>query len=292
MNRFVIMVDAGYLLRQAVEILSHRFSRVRSELHITDPAGLVAAIVRKSRSTLDLAGRELLRVYWYDGVLPNGPTQQQRALGHVDDVQLRAGTVNGKGQQKGVDSLIVTDLIELASHHAITDAVLVTGDSDLAIGIELVQRRGVRVAVVGVEDVSVGVAHHQSFEIISRADRVAVLGQEDLASSCRYVPEQPKLSQMQPLPKAGSLGPAQTAPELAPVEVPDISAAVKAFIAQRGESLVGVIEPTSRHIERTVDAALLAYLTTALQTARLSDAEKAAARRIFRAELQGSGGNA
>lgn len=162
MNRFVVMVDAGYLLRQAIEIVSNKASTSRAELDINDPVGLIKALLDKSIATLNLTGKELLRVYWYDGVMPNGFTPQQRSLVNVDDVQFRAGTINGRGQQKGVDSLIVTDLIELTSHHAICDAVLVTGDSDLAVGIEVAQKRGVRIAVLGVEDLAAGVAHHQS----------------------------------------------------------------------------------------------------------------------------------
>lgn len=190
LNRFVVMVDAGYLLRQSIEIVSSRASHSRSDLQITDPKGLISLILEKSRATLDLSSKELLRVYWYDGVMANGLSSQQRSLVDVDDVQFRGGTVNGRGQQKGVDSLIVTDLIELTSHHAMCDAVLVTGDSDLAVGIELAQRRGVRIAVLGVEDLQAGVSHSQSFEITSRADRVGRIGGSELAPFMRHVPAQ------------------------------------------------------------------------------------------------------
>lgn len=187
MNRFVVMVDAGYLLTQSLSIISSRQGKKRTSLEVTDPKGLIGLLLQKSRSILDLQGKELLRVYWYDGMLANGLTTQQKALVDVDDVQFRGGTVNGKGQQKGVDSLIVTDLIELTSHHAICDAVLVTGDSDLAVGIELAQRRGVRIGVLGVEDLAVGVQHQQSFEITSRADRVGYVGGAELRPFMTYL---------------------------------------------------------------------------------------------------------
>jgi hypothetical protein len=67
-----------------------------------------------------------------------------------DDVKLRLGTVTG-GRQKGVDSLIVTDLIELARNHAISDAVLLSGDEDLRIGVQIAQSFGVRVHLIGIE---------------------------------------------------------------------------------------------------------------------------------------------
>lgn len=277
MNRFVVMVDAGYLLRQALEIVSKKGSTSRRDLDITDPAGLIKTLLDKSSATLDLTGKELLRVYWYDGVMSNGFTPQQRALVNVDDVQFRAGTINGSGQQKGVDSLIVTDLIELASHHAICDAVLVTGDSDLAVGIEISQKRGVRIAVLGVEDLAAGVSHHQSFEITSRADRVGMLGQAELSPVLRYVPAVPRTA-----PTVAA--PAQAAPVQVAVQMnePQIEAAVKAFIAQQAAPLTGAVDHTTKRIDSTIDRALLHHVFTELGHGRLTESEKIYARQVFR----------
>ena len=80
-----------------------------------------------------VAGVNLLRVYWYDGT-STGPTAQHLTLAHLDNVKVRLGFVNSVGEQKGVDSLIVTDMITLARNRAISDAVLVSGDEDLQIG--------------------------------------------------------------------------------------------------------------------------------------------------------------
>lgn len=273
------MVDAGYLLRQAIEIVSNKASTSRSDLDISDPAGLIQTLLDKSSATLDLQGKELLRVYWYDGVMPSGFTAQQRSLVNVDDVQFRAGTINGRGQQKGVDSLIVTDLIELTSHHAICDAVLVTGDSDLAVGIEISQKRGVRIAVLGVEDLAAGVAHHQSFEITSRADRVGMLGQAELSQVLRYVPVQRTA--------AAVAAPAQAAPGhvVTQVDGPRIDAAVSAFIAQQATPLAGTVDHTTKRIDSTVDRALLHYVLTELGRSRLTEPEKIYARQVFRASV-------
>src|SRR6218665_3990905 len=41
MNRFVVMVDADYLFRQAIDIVSNRASTSRADLDIVDPAGLI-----------------------------------------------------------------------------------------------------------------------------------------------------------------------------------------------------------------------------------------------------------
>ncbi|MDA8451995.1 NYN domain-containing protein [Acidovorax sp. NCPPB 3859] len=280
MNRFVVMVDAGYLLRQAIEIVSNKASTSRAELDINDPVGLIKALLDKSIATLNLTGKELLRVYWYDGVMPNGFTPQQRSLVNVDDVQFRAGTINGRGQQKGVDSLIVTDLIELTSHHAICDAVLVTGDSDLAVGIEVAQKRGVRIAVLGVEDLAAGVAHHQSFEITSRADRVGMLGQVELAPMLRYVPAQHSVSTPVAAPT-----PTPSTPATAPIDRPRIEAAVKTFISQQAAPLTGAVDHTTKRIDSTVDRSLLHHVFTELGHGRLTETEKVYARQVFRAEV-------
>jgi len=67
-----------------------------------------------------------------------------------DNVKLRLGFLNNQGQQKGVDSLIVTDMIELARNHAMSDAVIVSGDEDVRVGVQVAQVYGVRVHLVGI----------------------------------------------------------------------------------------------------------------------------------------------
>jgi hypothetical protein len=72
-------------------------------------------------------------------------------IAHTAFVKLRLGMINGAGQQKGVDSLIVTDLIELARNRAIDDAVLLSGDDDIRVGVTIAQTFGVCVHVIGIE---------------------------------------------------------------------------------------------------------------------------------------------
>jgi hypothetical protein len=95
-------------------------------------------------------GCPLLRVYWYDGALTPRLNLAHATLAHMDYIKLRLGFVTGRGQQKGVDSLIVTDLIDLARNHAITDAVILSGDEDIRIGVQIAQSFGVRVHLVGI----------------------------------------------------------------------------------------------------------------------------------------------
>ena len=97
-----------------------------------------------------ISGVRLLRVYWYDGT-STGPTAQHLTLAHLQDVKVRLGFVNSIGEQKGVDSLIVTDMIALARNRAISDAVLVSGDEDLRVGVQQAQEFGVRVHLIGIK---------------------------------------------------------------------------------------------------------------------------------------------
>lgn len=274
MNRYVIMVDAGYLLRQAIEMVSQRRSTSRADLEITDPQRLIQILLDKSKSTLNLLDKELLRVYWYDGVMANGLTAQQKSLVNVDDVQFRAGTINGKGQQKGVDSLIVTDLIELTSHRAICDAILLTGDSDLAVGIEIAQKRGVRIAVLGVEDLAAGIAHHQSPEITNRADRIGMLGRAELLPALRYVPSKPTTNTTDAL--------STCTPQSQEIDNAKIEAAVSAFIAQHPTSLGSSVDRATQRINSEVDRLLLHFVFTEMAHGRLTEAEKVYARQVFR----------
>ena len=318
MNRFVVMVDAGYLLHQATQILSRKASKKRADLEIVDPPGLIKLLLAKANELLSLRDKELLRVYWYDGVMSSGLTGQQRSIVEVDDVQFRAGTVNGIGQQKGVDSLIVTDLIELTSHHAICDAILVTGDSDLAVGIELSQRRGVRLAVLGLEDMSVGVANGQSFEITSRADRVGCLGAADIAGLMRYnpppatvVPLRAKEASVLPVPVEAvvvekvAVAVLMQAPQVMAAEaqvqvvekpahkaLPEdreltaadqsaISDLVNDFLKAHPDSRK-LVDPVTKRIEASIDRDLIFYAFDHLKRGRLTDAERAYIRKTFR----------
>ncbi len=109
----------------------------------------------------------LLRIYWYDGAIGGSrPTTDQASLANLDDVKLRLGFVNNSGQQKGVDSLIVTDLIELARLKSISDAVLLSGDEDVRVGVQIAQNYGVRVHLLGIAP-SRG---SQSHQLLQEAD--------------------------------------------------------------------------------------------------------------------------
>lgn len=132
---------------------------------ILDPSEVVAEL---KRLAIEKASHcRLLRIYWYDGAAGGSrPTADQALLAHLDDVKLRLGFINDAGQQKGVDSLIVTDLIELARQKSICDAVLLSGDEDVRVGVQIAQNYGVRVHLLGIKP-SRG---SQSHQLLQEAD--------------------------------------------------------------------------------------------------------------------------
>ncbi len=296
MDRLVVLVDAGYLLSQAVKVLSNNQSRSRADLQLNDAAGLVTMLVAKAKT--ELQNQSLLRVYWYDGV-KNGLSAEHKALVAVDDVQLRAGTVNGKGQQKGVDSKIVIDLIELATNHAISDAMIVTGDGDLAIGIELSQRRGIRVAVLGVEERSVGVRPVQSSEVTDVADRVIRIGAADLAPYLGYVPNttpptsspQPPTTVVSPAPSTPAQ-PATATATATTVQPVDIISQVAQFIASTQQPFDASTTITAQgRVISAIDRKLLVFIATNINR-RLTQQEKEQARQEFCTSIQASSNSA
>ena len=146
MDRVAVFSDSGYLYGGgSVAIADFAHSRVNLELKLGETIAKLEATARERAD-----GAALLRIYWYDGLLGVRLSLEQEALANMDNVKVRLGAVTA-GQQKGVDSLIVTDLIELARNRAISDAVLLSGDEDLRIGVQIAQSFGVRVHLLGIE---------------------------------------------------------------------------------------------------------------------------------------------
>jgi hypothetical protein len=118
----------------------------------------------------------LLRIYWYDGA-GNRPTTEHLVLANSDNVKLRLGSINSAGEQKEVDSLLVTDLIDLARNQSICDATVVTADTDVRIAVQIAQTFGVRVHLIGLEPSRVS----QSPSLRQEADTVHEIARADVA---------------------------------------------------------------------------------------------------------------
>lgn len=133
---------------------------------------MVTALAECGRGMCE--GAQFLRTYWYDAMPGPRLSLEQGQLALLPGVKIRLGALNNVGEQKGVDSLIVTDLIELARNGAVADAVLVSGDEDLRIAVELAQSFGVRVHILAAGEPSKNVSHSLQME----ADSVAMLNGE------------------------------------------------------------------------------------------------------------------
>jgi hypothetical protein len=119
-----------------------------------------------------------------------GPRPSKLALAYKPSVKLRLGFVNQHGEQKGVDSLIVTDMINLARNRAMTDAVLLTGDEDIRVGVQLAQEFGVRVHLVGIEPAR----SNQSGFLVQEADSVRELKKDEVSAFLSRAAPRPQRS--------------------------------------------------------------------------------------------------
>ncbi|WP_306333033.1 NYN domain-containing protein [Streptomyces sp. KL118A] len=141
-----IFVDAGYLYAAAGRLAAGTEDRRAFDL---DAEGLIEALIDKARTIF--ADSRLLRVYWYDGARRRIHTTEQQSIAELPDVKVRLGNLNANNQQKGVDSLIRSDLESLARHRAVSDAALIGGDEDLVSAVEAAQGYGARVHLWGIE---------------------------------------------------------------------------------------------------------------------------------------------
>ena len=171
MRQVAVFADAGYVYAAGAIVLTGS-NQPRAIMNLNTSAvvaKLAVTAVTKANSA------QLLRIYWYDGLIGVRPSIEQDEMALMDNVKVRLGTVTA-GQQKGVDSLIVTDLIELARNRAISDAVLLSGDEDLRIGVQIAQSFGVRVHLIGIEP-SRG---NQSNLLRQEADTIGEWSQSDV----------------------------------------------------------------------------------------------------------------
>ena len=177
--RTATFVDAGYLYGGGFTVLAGSIQpRECGELDLNRTIAKLRATAAERTGNATL-----LRIYWYDGMRGGRPSPEQERLAYMEDVKVRLGVVRDR-QQKGVDSLIVTDLIELARNHAITDAVLLAGDEDLRIGVQIAQSFGVRVHLIGIEP-SRG---NQSLLLLQEADTTTEWSKTEIEAILNFNP--------------------------------------------------------------------------------------------------------
>jgi hypothetical protein len=175
MARAAVFVDAGYLFGGGSRALVGE-PRPRRELALLDVPGLLRLLVQRAAGCCghDLG---LLRTYWYDGAVDGVPAPEQVAVADLPRVKLRLGRLTGGGQ-KGVDGLIILDLINLAANRAVDVAVLVSGDEDLREAALYAQGFGVTLVVAGFGNAASG---SQSALLLREADHLVHLSSDDIA---------------------------------------------------------------------------------------------------------------
>jgi hypothetical protein len=177
-----VFVDAGYLCMAAGQAAaSQAVQRRHVRLHLQEAMEHIRAASEELSN-----GAPLLRIYWYDGC-PGGnrKTAEHEDIARWPDVKLRLGTINREGKQKGVDTKLVLDLVELATNRAISDAIILGGDEDLREGVLRAQALGVRVHVVGISCEN----NNQSQDLLAEADRTLLWTAEEAKKLVEIVPE-------------------------------------------------------------------------------------------------------
>ena len=150
--RAVAFVDAGYLRNLGARALGCS----PAEVHI-DGAALREWLHRLAEPF------RFMRGYVYDGRYPpehpkaSVQAAQLDELADTSQIRLRLGVLRERDrgrsvEQKGVDTLLVLDALQMAQVNAYDIAFLVAGDADFAEVVDAVQRLGRTVAVVVMEN--------------------------------------------------------------------------------------------------------------------------------------------
>ncbi|MDQ1048415.1 NYN domain-containing protein [Streptomyces sp. V4I2] len=238
-----IFVDAGYLYAAAGRLVSGTEDRRAFDL---DAEGLIEALIDKARTIF--ADSRLLRVYWYDGARRRIHTAEQQSIAELPDVKVRLGNLNANNQQKGVDSLIRSDLESLARHRAISDAALLGGDEDLVSAVEAAQGYGARVHLWGIEAPD---GRNQAEPLLWEVDSQRTF---DLDFFKSYVSRRTGLAHE------------STAPRPAREDVRFVGAQIAAkWLAARGRDSLGDLLPGHPYLPGSVDQDLLVEAEGLLQ---------------------------
>ncbi|GLX96398.1 NYN domain-containing protein [Herbidospora sp. NBRC 101105] len=143
MDRCALFVDAGYLLADgamAVHGTRHR------EAVTWDYPGLLQLLTNLAR---ERTGLPLLRCYWYEATVEGRRTPEHDVLADIPGLKLRLARIR-PGRREGVDAQVHRDLMTLARNNAVCDAVVVSGDEDLAQVVSDAQDLGIRVTVISI----------------------------------------------------------------------------------------------------------------------------------------------
>jgi uncharacterized LabA/DUF88 family protein len=140
-DRCALFVDAGYVLADgAMAVHGTR----RRESVTWDYGGLLQLL---SSLAAERSGLQLLRCYWYEATVEGRRTADHDALADLPGVKLRLAKMR-PGRREGVEGEIHRDLTTLARNGAVSDAMVVSAEEDLAQVIADVQDLGMRVTLL------------------------------------------------------------------------------------------------------------------------------------------------
>jgi uncharacterized LabA/DUF88 family protein len=253
MDRVAVFVDAGYVYAGGSTAISGS-SKKRTELSLNVPA----VVAYFSKRAEEISGMKLLRIYWYDGAVSARLSTDQQLLASSDNVKLRLGIVNSYGEQKGVDAKIITDMADLARNKAISEAIVVGGDEDLRVGVELAQQHGARVHLLTIEGST------SSATLRQEADTQATIARDEIRAFLSVIAV--------PVQQTGraAVAPAPAAPSTTPVATTVPAPTVSGGPLSKTAPAVAVTAPTTVAGPSILEEEVTTYL------ASLSPAERAA----------------
>ncbi|MET7461569.1 NYN domain-containing protein [Nonomuraea sp. NPDC005501] len=202
--KYAVLVDVGYLYAAAGEVLLG--AKERKEYRVAADE-LIQSL---QKHAMERISGELLRIYWYDAARDRVPTVDQRVIAQLPWVKVRLGNLNARGQQKGVDAQIRSDLEALARHHAVTDTILLAGDEDMVPAVEAAQAYGVRIHLWGVEP---PYGTNQAERLVWESDTVEVISADFLRPFFSRAPQPVPVA-----PPVAAPSPAQVFAGRAPVK--------------------------------------------------------------------------
>ena len=141
MDRCALFVDASYVLADGA--MAVHGTRQRGSVS-WDYAGLVKLLTGLAR---DGTGLPVLRCFWYEATVEGRRSTDHDTLADLPGLKLRLGRMR-PGRREGVEPEMHRDLATLARNRAVSDAVIVSAEEDLAEVVAEVQDLGMRVVVV------------------------------------------------------------------------------------------------------------------------------------------------
>jgi hypothetical protein len=140
-DRCALFVDAGYVLADGgMAVHGTR----RRESVSWDYEGLLHLL---GSLATECSGLPLLRCYWYEATVEGRRSADHDSLADLPGVKLRLAKMR-PGRREGVEGEIHRDLETLARNKAVSDAVVVSADEDLAEVIADVQDLGMRITLL------------------------------------------------------------------------------------------------------------------------------------------------